>query len=79
LNTRPADVLEGEKAVLTGRAKKVIPEQADRRQADLIVLDSDGYCAIDHFLFGWVLQAVVLHALCSVEVVRRPTRRARRR
>jgi len=79
LNSKPADALEIEKAVLEGRPKKAIVEEADRWHADLVVLDSHGYGAIEWFLLGSVSQAVVLHAPCSVEVVRQPTRRARRK
>ena len=60
-------------AVLEGSPREMIVEEADRWGADLIVLGSHGYRAWERFLLGSVSQAVVSHAKCSVEVVRRPT------
>ena len=57
-------------AVLEGSPKKAIVEEAERWNADLIVLGAHGYSAIRRFLLGSVSHAVVLHAPCSVEVVR---------
>jgi nucleotide-binding universal stress UspA family protein len=57
-------------SVLPGSPRSVIIEEADRWQADLIVIGSHGYGAWQRFLLGSVSQAVVLHAKCSVEVVR---------
>jgi len=54
-------------------SKPAITEEADRWQADLIVLGSHGYGAWHRFLLGWVSQVVVSHAKCSVEVVRSHT------
>jgi nucleotide-binding universal stress UspA family protein len=48
----------------------VILEEAERWDADLIVLGSHGYGLWQRFLLGSVSQAVVSHARCSVEVVR---------
>lgn len=56
--------------VLVGSPQYVIPEAADRWQADLIVVGSHGYGAWQRLVLGSVSQAVVLHAKCSVEVVR---------
>jgi nucleotide-binding universal stress UspA family protein len=56
---------------LEGSPKKVIIEEAERWGADLIVLGSHGYGPAKRFVLGSVAQAVVLHAHCSVEVVRR--------
>jgi hypothetical protein len=42
--------------------------------ADLIVVGSHGYRALERFLLGSVSQSVVSHAACSVEVVRCPQR-----
>lgn len=53
-----------------GSAKSVILEEAERWNADLIVVGSHGYPAWKRFLLGSVSQAVVTHAKCSVEVVR---------
>lgn len=57
---------------LEGSPKTVIIEEAERWGANLIVLGSHGYGALKRFLLGSVAHAVVLHAPCSVEVVRRP-------
>jgi nucleotide-binding universal stress UspA family protein len=53
-----------------GSPRAVILEEAERLGADLIVVGSHGYRAWERFLLGSVSQAVVLHAKCSVEVVR---------
>lgn len=55
---------------LEGSPKKVIVEAAQHWGADLIVLGSHGYGAVKGFLLGSVSHAVVLHAPCSVEIVR---------
>lgn len=54
-----------------GSAKKVIVDEATAWGADLIVVGSRGLGALDRFFLGSVSQAVVQHAPCSVEVVRR--------
>jgi nucleotide-binding universal stress UspA family protein len=56
---------------LPGPPRSVILEEAERWNADLIVIGSHGYGAWQRFLLGSVSQAVVSHAKCSVEVVRR--------
>jgi nucleotide-binding universal stress UspA family protein len=58
------------KETLSGSPRSAITEEADRWQADLIVLGSHGYGAWHRFLLGSVSQAVVSRAKCSVEVVR---------
>jgi nucleotide-binding universal stress UspA family protein len=65
---KPAAVLT---QVLVGSPQSVILEEADRWQADLIVVGSHGYGPWQRLVLGSVSQAVVLHAKCSVEVVRR--------
>lgn len=57
--------------VLPGPPQPVILEEADRWKADLIVVGSHGYGTWHRLILGSVSQAVVLHAHCSVEVVRR--------
>src|SRR6266542_527979 len=57
--------------ILLGSPRSVILEEADRWNADLIVIGSHGYGAWQRFLLGSVSQSVVSHAKCSVEVVRR--------
>jgi nucleotide-binding universal stress UspA family protein len=59
--------------ILPGPPRSVILDEAENWGADLIVLGSHGYRAWERFLLGSVSQAVVSHAKCSVEVVRRRT------
>ena len=56
--------------ILPGAPRTVILDEAERWNADLIVVGSHGYRAWERFLLGSVSQAVVSHAKCSVEVVR---------
>lgn len=56
--------------VLPGPPQSVILEEAERWKADLIVVGSHGYGTWHRLILGSVSQAVVLHAHCSVEVVR---------
>lgn len=56
--------------VLKGSPKRVIPEEAERWRADLIVLGAQGHGAWENFLLGSVSQSILMHAKCSVEVVR---------
>lgn len=56
-----------------GSPKQAILEEAEAFKADLIVLGSHGGGRIERFLLGSVSLAVVTHAACSVEIVRRPT------
>lgn len=56
--------------VVEGSPKQAIVEEAARFGADLIVLGCHGYGPVKRFVLGSVSHAVVLHAGCSVEVVR---------
>jgi nucleotide-binding universal stress UspA family protein len=58
--------------LLPGPPRTLILDEAESWGADLIVLGSHGYRAWERLLLGSVSQAVVSHAKCSVEVVRRP-------
>ena len=58
-------------ALLPGPPRSIILDEAESWGADLIVLGSHGYRGWERFLLGSVSQAVVSHAKCSVEVVRR--------
>lgn len=55
---------------VTGPAKRVIVDEAEKWKADLIIVGSHGYPAWERLLIGSVSQAVVSHAKCSVEVAR---------
>ncbi len=52
--------------------KEAILKEAESFDADLIVMGSQGLGALSRFLLGSVSNAVVLHAHCSVEIVRKP-------
>jgi len=68
--SRHAPYLQVSTEVLEGSPEKLIVEEAERWQADLIMMGSHGRGTMERFLLGSVAQAVVLHAPCSVEVVR---------
>ncbi len=56
--------------VLSGYPKHVITDEANRWEADLIVVGSHGYRGLTKLWLGSVSQAVASHARCSVEIVR---------
>jgi nucleotide-binding universal stress UspA family protein len=58
-------------AVLEGSPREMIVEEADRWGADLIVMGSRGLGTWSRLVLGSVSNAVVHHARCSVEIVRR--------
>ncbi len=60
--------------VIKGVPKSAILNEAEKFEADLIVVGSHGHGAIAGFLLGSVSLAVALHAKCSVEIVRIPDR-----
>jgi nucleotide-binding universal stress UspA family protein len=71
-----AEVLEGQglevvTATGSGSAREVILAEARQWGADLIVLGSHGYSGWQRFWLGSVSQAVLTHAHCSVEIVRK--------
>lgn len=59
--------------VVGGSPRQVILDEAEAFKSDLIVLGSHGRGRIERFLLGSVSLAVVTHATCSVEIVRRPS------
>jgi len=59
--------------IISGSAREVILDEAERWNADLIVLGSHGYSGWQRFLLGSVSYAVATHAHCSVEIVRQKT------
>jgi nucleotide-binding universal stress UspA family protein len=58
-------------AVRHGDPRTVIVDEATEWRADLIVVGSHGHTGLTRLLLGSVAQAVVAHAPCSVEVVRK--------
>ena len=56
---------------LEGRIKETIIQAAIDWQADLLIMGSHGRTGIERFLLGSVSQAVVSHAPCSVEIVKK--------
>ena len=57
-------------AVLTGRPKETILDEAQQWGADLIVVGSHGRRGITRLFMGSVSEAVARHAHCSVDVIR---------
>ena len=60
-----------ETVVREGDPRSAIVDEAEEWGADLIVVGSHGRTGLKRWLLGSVAQAVVGHAPCSVEVVRR--------
>jgi len=60
--------------VENARVKETIIQKAIDWQADLIIMGSHGRTGLERFLLGSVSQAVVSHAPCSVEIIKRPAR-----
>ncbi|HEY7182841.1 MAG TPA: universal stress protein [Blastocatellia bacterium] len=63
--------------IMSGSARDVILDEAERWDADLIVLGSHGYRGWQRFLLGSVSHAVASHAHCSVEIARQKPAAAR--
>lgn len=57
--------------VIKGLPKEAIVEEAEKWGADLIVVGSHGYTGLKRLFLGSVSHAVITHAPCSVEIVRR--------
>lgn len=57
-------------AVIEGSPKSAILDEAEAFGANLIIVGSHGYGAVERFMLGSVSHAVSLHAKCSVEIVR---------
>jgi nucleotide-binding universal stress UspA family protein len=60
--------------IISGSAREAILDEAERWDADMIVLGSHGYSGWQRFLLGSVSHAVATHAHCSVEIVRQKPR-----
>lgn len=58
--------------IIQGSPREVIVDEAEKWNADLIVMGSRGLGAWNRLLLGSVSSGVVHHANCSVEIVRRP-------
>jgi len=56
--------------VPVGLPQRLILEEAERWDADLILVGSHGRRGIERLVIGSVSEAVALHAECSVEMVR---------
>jgi nucleotide-binding universal stress UspA family protein len=56
--------------IISCSAREAILDEAEKWDADLIVLGSHGYSGWQRFLLGSVSHAVATHAHCSVEIVR---------
>jgi nucleotide-binding universal stress UspA family protein len=56
--------------IASERTFQVILDEAEKWQADVIVLGSHGRSGFDRMVMGSVSEAVALHAKCSVEVIR---------
>ena len=69
--TLRASGLTVETVMRDGEPRSVIVDEARDWSADLIVIGSHGYTGLKRWLLGSVAQAVVAHAPCSVEVVRK--------
>ncbi len=59
-------------AILDGDPGKVLVEEAQRWEADLVIVGSHGHGVLARALLGSVSQHVALHAPCSVEIARCP-------
>jgi len=57
--------------IIQGFPKQVIVEEAERWNADLVVMGSRGLSTWNRLLLGSVSNSVVHHVNCSVEIVRR--------
>lgn len=71
LKTIEGSKLKISSEALQGPPRQVIVEEAERWGADLIIMGSRGLGAWNRLLLGSVSSAVVHHANCSVEIVRR--------
>jgi nucleotide-binding universal stress UspA family protein len=71
--------LTADTAVREGDPRSAIVDEAEEWQADLIVVGSHGRTGLTRMLLGSVATAVVNHAKCSIEVVRRRDAKAKQR
>jgi nucleotide-binding universal stress UspA family protein len=71
LSARKADLVAIESAAIIGDAREVILDEAEKWEADLLVLGSRGLGGFKRFLLGSVALGVLNYAPCSVRIVRR--------
>jgi nucleotide-binding universal stress UspA family protein len=69
-----APALQVSTQVLEGSPKKLIVEEAEHWQADLVVVASHGHGPTERFLLGSTAHEVAVHSPCPVEIVRSPRR-----
>jgi nucleotide-binding universal stress UspA family protein len=69
-SSKAGEDLNIETEVLDGSPKEVIVDEAEKWDADLIVVGCHGYGNVKKFVLGSVSEAVLAHAPCSVEIVR---------
>ena len=72
LKTNEDKTLKISSEIIQGPPRQVIVEEAERWNADLVVIGSRGLGTWNRLLLGSVSNSVVHHANCSVEIVRRP-------
>lgn len=72
LKTIEDKTLEISSKIVPGPASQAIVDEAESWGADLIVMGSRGQGTWGRLLLGSVSSAVVHHAKCSVEIVRKP-------
>ncbi len=71
LKTIESKTLKISSEIIQGSPRQAIVEEAEHWGADLIVIGSRGLGAWNRLLLGSVSSAVVHHAKCSVEIVRK--------
>jgi nucleotide-binding universal stress UspA family protein len=70
-NETAGSQIEPVSQTLDGDPKTAILDEAESWDADLIILGTHGYNALERLWLGSVSRAVVSHSKCSVEIVRR--------
>jgi nucleotide-binding universal stress UspA family protein len=68
---RSGEPVEITQRVVKGDAKEMIIGEAERWGADLLMIGTHGYNALERLWLGSVSRAVTSHAHCPVEIVRR--------